>query len=243
MQYMKNEAGEYQELPQKSIDTGMGLERLAMILQEKASVFQTDAFSHIIETIQKDERFDSTGEVLEDERRLRIASDHFKAAMFLRADEVRFSNKEQGYILRRVFRRACDQYLHPGCAFEPVIDAVIREYGEAYPELKEKRSAILEDFQKEYVNYEKVRMLDIGKLAKQLPKEDILSQQEEQQGASKIYITGKAAVQLFTTYGSTFDQLKQKGFSFDDAEVEAELGKHRTASRAGSARRSLAATA
>ena len=233
MQYQKNDAGEYTELPQKNIDTGMGLERLAMVLQGKQSVFQTDAFSHIIETIQKDERFDSTGEVLEDERRLRIASDHFKAAAFLRADEVRFSNKEQGYILRRVFRRACDQYLHPKCALEPVLDAIIREYGEAYPELQEKRSAILEDFQKEYTNYEKVRMLDIGKLAKQLPKEDILSQQEVQQGVSKIQITGKAAVQLFTTYGSTFDQLKQKGFTFDDADVEAELDKHRTASRAG----------
>jgi alanyl-tRNA synthetase len=233
MQYQKTETGEFRELPSKNIDTGMGLERLAMVLQNKQSVFQTEAFSHIIETIQKDPRFESTGEVLEDERRLRIASDHFKAAMFLRADEVRFSNKEQGYILRRVFRRACDQYLHPGCAFEPVIDAVIHEYGVAYPELNEKRAAILEDFQKEYVNYEKVRMLDINKLAKQLPKEDILSQQEEQQGVSKIHITGKAAVQLFTTYGSTFDQLKQKGFSFDDAEVEAELDKHRETSRAG----------
>ncbi|MDP2789709.1 MAG: alanine--tRNA ligase [bacterium] len=233
MQYQKTETGEYQELPQKNIDTGMGLERLAMVLQDKQSVFQTEAFTHIIETIQQDERFDSTGEVLEDERRLRIASDHFKAAMFLRADEVRFSNKEQGYILRRVFRRACDQYLHPGCTFEPVIDAIIHEYGEAYPELKEKRAAILEDFQKEYGNYEKVRMMDIGKLVKQLPKEDILSQQEVQQGVSKIHITGKAAVQLFTTYGSTFDQLKQKGFTFDDAEVEAELDKHRATSRAG----------
>jgi alanyl-tRNA synthetase len=233
MQYQKTDAGEYQELPSKNIDTGMGLERLTMVLQGKQSVFQTEAFSHTIETIEGDPRFDSTGEVVEDERRLRIASDHFKAAMFLRADEVRFSNKEQGYILRRVFRRACDQYLHPGCKFEPVVDAIIREYGEAYPELVEKRSAILEDFQKEYSSYEKVRILDINKLAKQLPKEDVLSQQETPQGVSTIHITGKAAVQLFTTYGSTFDQLKQKGFTFDDAEVAAELEKHRAASRAG----------
>ncbi len=233
MEFEKTDAGEYRELPQKNIDTGMGLERLAMVLQDKASVFQTDAFTGIIAAVEADDRFGQTAEPLEDARRLRIASDHFKSATFLRADEVRFSNKEQGYVLRRVFRRACDQYLHPGMHFAPVVDAIIHEYGEAYPELKEKRSAILEDFQKEYTNYEKVRLMDVQKLIKQLPKEDVLSQQEELAGPSAIRISGKAAVQLFTTYGTSVDQLRSKGFVFDDAEFEAALEEHRGVSRAG----------
>lgn len=232
-EYEKTEKGEYVPLPMKNIDTGMGLERLAMVVQGVDSVFQTEAFQPIIEVLKKDPHFGLTGNDLEDNRRLRIASDHFKASVFLRGDEVRFSNKEQGYILRRVFRRACDQYLNHGFDLAVVVDAIIKEYGDSYPEIKEKRAAILDDFQKEYGNYEKVRLVSIDKLLKQLPKEDVLAQHEGQAGMSHIQITGKAAVQLFTTYGSTFDQLKQKGFVFDDAEVEAELDKHRDASRAG----------
>ena len=248
MQFEKTDAGEYRELSQKNIDTGMGLERLAMVLQGKESVFQTDAFTGIIAAITADPRFGSTAEALEDARRERIASDHLKSAAFLRADEVRFSNKEQGYILRRVFRRACDQYLHPGMQFAPVLDAIIREYGEAYPELAEKRAAILEDFQKEYANYEKVRLMDVQKLVKQLPKDSILETTPAEApaslvtsgagdpnlpGPSHIRITGAGAVQLFTTYGTSLDQLRSKGFVFDDAEFEAALEEHRGVSRAG----------
>lgn len=233
MQYEKNGKGEYKDLPQKNIDTGMGLERLAMVLQGKQSVYQTDVFNGITKVIQADDRFGITGDEVEDIRRMRIVADHVKGSVFLRADEVRFSNKEQGYILRRIFRRACDQYLHPGFHLEKVVDAVISEYGEAYPDIKTKRAAILEDFQKEYLNYEKVRLMDIGKLLKQLPKEDILQQTEPLQGPSIINITGRAAVQLFTTYGTSTDQLRQKGFGFDEAEFEAELEKHRDISRSG----------
>ncbi len=233
MQYEKTAEGAYVELPMKNIDTGMGLERLAMILQGKDSVFQTEAFTHTIDVVKADPHFGLTNVDLEDVRRLRIVSDHLKAAIFLRADEVRFSNKEQGYILRRIFRRACDQYLHPSPDLSAVFDAVVKEYGHAYPDLEQKRQAILEDFQKEYGNYEKVRLMDIGKLVKQLPRDHVLAQIEAPQGGSHIQITGKAAVQLFTTYGTSVDQLRQKGFVFDQADFEAELDKHRGVSRAG----------
>jgi alanyl-tRNA synthetase len=204
-----------------------------MVLQGKQSVYQTDAFNNITKVVQVDERFGMTGDEVEDIRRVRIVADHVKGSVFLRADEVRFSNKEQGYILRRIFRHACDQYLHPGFHLEKVVDAVIAEYGEAYPEIKSKRSAILKDFQKEYANYEKVRLMDIGKLIKQLPKEDVLQQTEPLAGPSATHITGRAAVQLFTTYGTPTDQLRQKGFVFDETEFEAELEKHRSLSRSG----------
>ncbi|RJO59172.1 alanine--tRNA ligase [Candidatus Parcubacteria bacterium] len=233
MEYFKSTSGEYSELPHKNIDTGMGLERLAMILQAKASVFQTEAFTKIIQKIETDPRFGLTGNSLEDSRRLRIASDHFKGAVFLRADEVRFSNKEQGYILRRIFRRACDQYLHPGMDLSRPVRAVVREYQEVYPDLANKQAEILADFQKEYLAYEKVRNLNLQVLLKQLPPEGILSQIASPEGVSKIHITGKAAFQLFSTYGASIDQLKQKGFEFAEAEFELEMEKHRTVSRAG----------
>jgi len=233
MQYEKTAEAEFVELPRKNIDTGMGLERLAMVINQKGNVFQTDAFSEIIKSIESDPRFGSTGNIAEDAKRLRIVVDHFKGTVFLRADEVRFSNKEQGYILRRIFRRACDQYLHPGMDFQKVFQVIISQLKNAYPELAEKKFEIISDCEKEYLNYEKVRNLNISVLLKQLPAQGILSQIASPEGPSSIRITGQAAFQLFSTYGASIDQLKQKGFSFDEMEFEAEMEKHREVSRAG----------
>ncbi|MFA6953230.1 MAG: alanine--tRNA ligase [Patescibacteria group bacterium] len=233
MQYQKTEAGDFVELPNKNIDTGMGLERLTMAINNKTSVFQTEAFEKIIGTVEADERFGSTGNQIEDAKRLRIAADHFKGTVFLRTDEVRFSNKEQGYIMRRIFRRACDQYLHPGPNLKAVIEVIINEFKEAYPELAQKSQDIIADCEKEYLAYEKVRNLNISTLLKQLPAEGILSQIPWPEGPSSIQITGQAAFQLFSTFGASVDQLKQKGFVFDELEFEAEMQKHKSVSRAG----------
>ncbi len=104
MEYLKDEQGNYQPLPQKNIDTGIGLERLAAILQGKKSDYQTDLFLPLMEEIEK---------IVPTEQanlpKSRIVADHLRGVCFLVADGVLPSNVEQGYILRRVLRRIIGQ--------------------------------------------------------------------------------------------------------------------------------------
>src|SRR5450759_2960318 len=132
------------ELPARNIDTGLGLNRMAAILQEKRSVFETDQFQPLIDLGQElsGRRY---GEALETDRALRILADHSRAMTFLVADGVVPSNEERGYVLRRVMRRAIQQ--GRGLEMEPGFLAryaeVVRELmGAAYPELGEQREAI-----------------------------------------------------------------------------------------------------
>ena len=117
----------------KGIDTGMGLERLAMVSQGKTNIFETDLFEPLIQTLP-----DSL-----DLRKKRIISDHLRAAVFLIADGVTPSNKDQSYILRRLLRRAMvyenQANLSPQ-VFENVLRKVIEMYGREYPEIKSKKT-------------------------------------------------------------------------------------------------------
>jgi alanyl-tRNA synthetase len=132
------------ELPARNIDTGLGLDRLAAILQERPSVFETDRFLPLIEL---GERLSGRGygEDFATDRALRILADHARAMTFLVADGVVPSNEERGYVLRRVMRRAIQQAralaMEPG--FLVRYAEVVRELmGEHYPELAEQRESV-----------------------------------------------------------------------------------------------------
>jgi len=99
MEYNKTASGKYEPLDQKNVDTGMGLERTAMVLQKKDSIFETDLFLPILKKVQQ-----MSGE--QDEKAERIVTDHVKAATFIIADGVQPSNLDRGYVLRRLIRRA-----------------------------------------------------------------------------------------------------------------------------------------
>src|SRR3989440_2118923 len=144
MEYDQGEGSVLSPLPAKNIDTGLGLNRLAAILQGEQSVFETDQFWPLIELGQElsGRRY---GERHETDRAMRILADHSRAMTFLVADGVVPSNEERGYVLRRVMRRAIQQgralELEPGFLTrysERVTDLM----GGAYPELHEQRSAI-----------------------------------------------------------------------------------------------------
>jgi alanyl-tRNA synthetase len=98
-EYYKDREGKLTLLKQKGVDTGMGLERLAMVVQEKDSVYETDLFFPLLKLIQSQGKF-------RDLKKERIVADHIKAAAFLIAEGVFPSNVERGYILRRILRRA-----------------------------------------------------------------------------------------------------------------------------------------
>ncbi|HEX5309888.1 MAG TPA: alanine--tRNA ligase [Solirubrobacteraceae bacterium] len=132
------------ELPARNIDTGLGLNRLAAIMQDKPSVFETDQFEPLIE-LGEQLSGRKYGEDFAGDRALRVLADHSRAMTFLVADGVVPSNEERGYVLRRVMRRAIQQaralQMEPG--FLVRYSQVVRELmGDIYPELSEQRSSI-----------------------------------------------------------------------------------------------------
>ena len=138
MQYNKGEDGKYYPLNQKNVDTGMGLERMAMVMQGKNNVYETDLFQPLIVKIKSQI---SNLKIVE-EKSIRIIADHIKASVFIIADEVAPSNIGRGYVLRRLIRRAVRHGKLLGIEenFLAVIaDPVFEIYKEFYPEMIQKK--------------------------------------------------------------------------------------------------------
>ncbi len=153
MQYEKTADGAFEPLAQKNVDTGMGLERLAVVLQKKRNVYETDLFLPIVERIRKlsnvKEKHEENPDLVRAER---IIADHLKAATFMIADGVRPSNTDRGYILRRLIRRAVRQarLLKIKYPFsESVAEVVVSEFKEAYPELDREAETTRDELLKE----------------------------------------------------------------------------------------------
>lgn len=243
-EYYHDEEGNLSSLKQKGVDTGMGLERLAMILQKKESVFETDLFLPIFSEIKKMaktkiaskpssfERLFTPSVVTDKElekaryqRYVRIISDHIKGAVFVASEGILPSNTEQGYILRRLIRRAIryGKLLNlPKNFLIPLAQKVIEIYQPIYPEVKAKQTDVLTILQKEEEKFS--RTLKQG--LKQFKKI-----------AQKGKISGQDAFHLFETYGFplelTQELAKEKGFEVDVEEFKKAFKKHRKVSRAG----------
>lgn len=144
MEYNKTKEGKYGPLKQKNVDTGMGLERTAMVLQGVDNVYETDLFKPIIEEIKK------FGDL--DIKDLRILADHLKAAVFLIMDGIEPSNTDQGYVLRRLIRKiVLIEYRNQikNTWIEKAVNSVINIYRDYYSELRDKEKEILEIIKKE----------------------------------------------------------------------------------------------
>ncbi|TSC63842.1 MAG: alanine--tRNA ligase, partial [Microgenomates group bacterium Gr01-1014_93] len=144
-QYYHDENGRFNDLGKLNIDTGMGFERLAMLLQEKSSVFETDLFTSMIRIIEvmTNQKYGSNETK---DKRIRIIADHIRAVTFLIADGVLPSNKERGYILRRLIRRAVThgKLLNENLgSLKEAAEIVVSEYQDQYPELKSANVDIL----------------------------------------------------------------------------------------------------
>lgn len=221
MQYNKNEKGQYEELEQKNVDTGMGLERTVAILSGHKSVYETDLFIPIINKIKE-----LASE--EDETSTRIIADHLRSSVFILGDPkgVSPSNLDQGYILRRLIRRAVRNGKLIGIneAFiTKIAKVVVEEYKDAYPELEDNKAFILDQL-----------ALEEEKFSKTL--ENGLKEFEK---VSSNDISGHEAFVLFTTYGLPIeivkDLAKEKGLSVDEEGFEKELKEHQELSRTASA--------
>ena len=244
MQYDKTEDGKFQPLAQKNVDTGMGLERLAAILQGVDNIYETDLLAPILTQVRKlaNAKFKEEISTREDlVRASRIIADHLKAATFLLADGVRPSNVERGYVLRRLIRRAVRQarMLEIEYPFTPSIaEVVVAEFKGQYPELGREASTIGDELQKEEEKFHK-------SLTRGLKEFDHFSGEWSGEWSSGPHsaqpVTGAKLFELFETYGFPYElsieELHKRKFEIDERrlhrEFEAAQEVHKKKSRAG----------
>ncbi|TMK74833.1 MAG: alanine--tRNA ligase [Actinobacteria bacterium] len=230
MSYELHEDGSLTKLPANNVDTGMGLERMAVVLQGVESVFQTDSFQPLIDLAQEMSGR-SYGDDHATTRAMRIIADHSRGMTFLIADGVVPSNEDRGYVLRRVMRRAIQQgrVLELESPWlERFAERTIEMMGDAYPELVSERDTIMRWVGDEETAFG--RTLDRGtQLLEQLIAE------AKEQGTS--WIDAGDAFKLHDTYGFPYDLTKEllaeQGLSVDDAGFEALMEKQRIQARTG----------
>ena len=210
-------------LEQKGVDTGMGLERLAMVVQNKPSVYETDLFEPIIKEIHEQKKY--RGLTCVNLRSQRIIADHIKGAVFLISEGIFPSNVEQGYVLRRVLRKAIryGKLLNlPRNFLIPLAQKVIEIYQDEYREVKSKETDILTVIQNEEEKFEKTLSQGLKQFEKITKAGDI---------------SGIDAFHLFDTYGFplelTEELAKEKNITVDIKGFQEAFEKHREISRAG----------
>jgi len=223
MQYQKTELG-WKELENKNVDFGGGLERLTMVLQEKGNIFQTDLFAEAIIKIEElsEKKYEN------DNRPFEIIADHLKAATFIMGDEkgIGPSNSDQGYIVRRLIRRAIRFGRQLGIMNERWCSAIaeifIKNYQAVYPELENNKEFILTQLTTEEVKFR-----------------ETLERGEKEFEKFSGNISGEQAFDLYQTYGfpieMTIELAHEKGVTVDEHSFNTELEKHQELSRTASA--------
>lgn len=213
-QFESDGKGHYEELSQKNIDTGMGLERLAVVVQDVDSVFDIDTMKAIRDRIceiagvsyHTDEAVDVS---------VRLITDHIRSTTFMISDGIMPSNEGRGYVLRRLIRRAARHGRLLGISgkfLANLSQTVINECRDGYPELEEKREFILTVLTQEEDKFDKTIDLGLSILAEM---------EEEMKAASATELSGENAFKLYDTYGFPMDLtqeiLAEKGFTIDEA--------------------------
>lgn len=238
MEYNKVADGVFEPLRQKNVDTGMGLDRTVATLQGVESVYDTDAFTGILAAIARlsGRRYgDDAGTT----RAFRIVADHIRSATFLLGDRrpVTPSNVDQGYILRRLIRRAIRYAMQLGIpegALHEVAEAVVDQYGDFYHELAESRSTIVSELNKEEMRFAsalKKGMREFDRLRERL---------------TDGRIDGPSAFHLYDTFGFPIEFTKElaaeNGLTVDEAGFAAAFRAHQEKSHAGESSVSRAAS-
>jgi len=222
MQFDRAADGTMTPLPAPCVDTGMGLERLAAVLQGVHSNYEIDLFERLIDAARE-----KTGASDRDDPSLKVIADHIRACAFLVADGVLPANDGRGYVLRRIIRRAIRHGYKLGCRepfFAAMVDPLAEVMGGAYPELVERRDAIVEALAREERRFGET--LDQGmKLL-----DDVLA------GLDGDEIPGDVAFRLYDTFGFpldlTCDIARERGLNVDRAGFDAAMADQRERARA-----------
>ena len=228
MQFYQDENKVRTPLPRKHIDTGMGLERMSMLLQGRSSVYETDLFRPIIARGEElvGARYGVDGKI---DFSLRVLADHSRAATFLIADGVLPSNEGRGYILRRVLRRAVRHGRMMGLDrpfLSETAEVVIDKMGAAYPELVDRRDFILKVIRVEESRFNQTLNVGLGVLS------DVIADLRAR-GAREV--PGEEAFRLYDTYGFpkelTAEVARENGLSVDFTGFEKAMERQRELAR------------
>ena len=226
MQFNRKANGSLESLPAQHVDTGMGFERLCMVLQGKQSNYDTDVFTPLIREIEAITNSNyGTNEKID--IAIRVIADHVRAVAFSIADGQLPSNNGAGYVIRRILRRA----IRYGFTFlnqqQPFIykltETLVKQLGDAFPELRKEKNLIVNVIREEEASF--LRTLDQGLVLL----ENII------QSASGNEISGKKVFELYDTYGFPDDLtgliLRERGYHYDKAAFDTELQKQKERSR------------
>jgi alanyl-tRNA synthetase len=232
MEYQKRPDGPPQPLKQHNVDTGMGVERTVAMLQGKESVYDTELFIPIVEAIRAGTGVSSGGGG-NTERAERIIADHLRSAVFILGDErgIVPGNLGQGYVLRRLIRRAVRYAKQLGAtegALGQMAEGVIAGYKHVYPELEQNRQHVCRELSEEEQKFEKTLNRGMAELDKV-----IASLRQHGQDT----LSGRVAFKLYDTYGFPLEFTREicgeRGLHIDEAGFEKAFRKHREVSRKG----------
>jgi len=229
MQYNRKATGTLEELPSKHIDTGMGFERLCMVLQDVKSNYDTDIFTPLIREIEAISSITYFHNEKEDIA-IRVIADHVRAVAFSIADGQLPSNSGAGYVIRRILRRAVRYgftFLHKKEPFIfRLVDILSKKMGDAFPELKAQKQLIENVIKEEETSF--LRTLDQGLILL----DTIIENSESKE------ISGKKAFELYDTFGFPIDLtsliLREKGLSLNESDFHVEMKKQKERSRSAS---------
>ncbi|WP_038329096.1 alanine--tRNA ligase [Kingella kingae] len=223
MQFNRDEQGNMNPLPKPSVDTGMGLERMAAVLQHVHSNYEIDLFQNLLKAAARETGVPFSMDVPS----LKVIADHIRACSFLIADGVLPSNEGRGYVLRRIIRRAVRHGYklgQKGAFFHKLVPDLVQEMGDAYPELKEKQTQIMDALKNEETRFAETLEKGMGLL------ENALS-------TSTQTLSGEVIFKLYDTYGFPYDltadicrerdvEMDEDGFN---REMEAQRARARSA--------------
>lgn len=222
MQFNRDEQGNMNPLPKPSVDTGMGLERMAAVMQHVHSNYEIDLFQDLLKAVARE-----TGTAFSmEEPSLKVIADHIRSCSFLIADGVLPSNEGRGYVLRRIIRRAVRHGYKLGQSkpfFHKLVADLVKEMGGAYPELKEKQAQIEEALKNEESRFAQTLETGMALLENALAK-----------GGKTL--DGEIIFKLYDTYGFpydlTADMARELGIELDEAGFEREMEAQRARARA-----------
>ena len=231
MEFDRQGDGRLNPLPAPSIDTGMGLERVTAVIQGHLSNYDTDLFTPLLAAIGERAGTKHRGTMEPADVSMRVVADHMRAMTFLIADGVVPSNEWRGYVLRKIMRRAMRHGKRLGVA-EPflhtLVDVIVRQFGEAYPELKAGQSAIVQVVRSEEERFDAVLTDGLPRL------EEVL----DKAAAGNKVVGGDAAFRLYDTYGLPRDfiedMIDDRKLSLDREGFERAMEGQREKARAGS---------
>lgn len=227
MQYNRKANGSLADLPAKHIDTGMGFERLCMVLQGKQSNYDTDVFTPLIAQLEKITK-NTYGKSEKTDIAIRVIADHVRAVAFSIAEGQLPSNTGAGYVIRRILRRAIRYgftFLDTKEAFiYKLVPVLSEQMGEAFPELKSQKNLCENVIKEEEQSF--LRTLDQGLVLL----ENIIAETKNKT------VSGKKAFELYDTFGFPIDLtaliLRERGFDLDEKEFETQLKEQKDRSRA-----------